>query len=267
MSLADLSLDHWRSLDPGAAERLAREAADRVGGRLVVFDAARPATVPLHRAVVERDGRRFALIPGGEAAVGFDLDGWSPSPGQLTSYREESLPAGFGFGADLKEHVARFLTPRRTVALPAVLMAVEPEKLLDTPAVAGELLAAEGLRPPHPDEWEHACGAGSRTLFHWGDDHPRDAEPYGDSSGPHRFPNALGLRVCFDVYESELTTDPASVYGGDGGEAVCGGYGTFLAWLPLATANHNPDTAEFVNGAEGEDMFEDVSVRPVIDLA
>jgi formylglycine-generating enzyme required for sulfatase activity len=35
--------------------------------------------------------------------------------------------------------------------------------------IATELAAAEGLRLLTFDEWEYACGAGSTTLFHWGD--------------------------------------------------------------------------------------------------
>ncbi|MGW2939154.1 hypothetical protein ACWDA7_47270 [Streptomyces sp. NPDC001156] len=56
------------------------------------------------------------------------------------------------------------------------------------------------------------------------------------------------------------------MHGGDGGESVCGGYGTLLAWLPLATANRNPSMAEFVYGPDGEDMYEDFSTRPVLTL-
>ncbi|MEV0822945.1 hypothetical protein [Nonomuraea rubra] len=60
--------------------------------------------------------------------------------------------------------------------------------------------------------------------------------------------------------------DTTAVHGGDGGESVCGGYGHLLAWLPLATANRNPNMAEFVYGPEGEDLCEDFSTRPVLTL-
>jgi hypothetical protein len=39
-----------------------------------------------------------------------------------------------------------------------------------------------------------------------------------------------------------------------------------LAWLPLATANRNPGMADLVYGPDGEDMWEDCSTRPVLDL-
>ncbi|MFB8028514.1 hypothetical protein ACFQ6U_00125 [Streptomyces sp. NPDC056465] len=267
MPHADLTLARWRALDAASAERFAREAARGAGGRLLRLDPAPHTEGALHRALIERDGERYALVPGGEVTVGFDVDGWQPLPEQLASYREESLAGGFGFEDDPRAHLARIMTPRRTVALPAVLMAVEPRKLPELPELVGAFFAGQGLRLPGPDEWEHACGAGAGTLFRWGGGFPSGVSPYGGGTGPHLLPNAFGLHIAFDVYESaEMTSDPGSVYGGDGGEAACGGYGTLLEWLPLATANRNPHTADFLHGPEGEDMFADFTARPVIDL-
>ncbi|WP_329388592.1 hypothetical protein [Streptomyces sp. NBC_01716] len=276
MSLADLTFDRWRALDRDAAHHHAREAVQRVDGRLVDFDGSAHLGGSLYRAVIEREGQRFALIPGGEVRVGFDLDGWRPLPEQLDSYRTESLAGGFGFDDDLVDHLARYLTPRRSVTVPTVLMAVEPEELPEEGGSVAESLAERGLRLPGPDEWEHACGAGAETLFRWGSACPLDLYPFGEDSAAegdrdrpadlrHR-PNGFGLHIARDVYESEVTSDPGSVYGGDGGEAVCGGYGAFVSWLPLATANRNPGMAEFINGPEGEDMSDEFGVRPVLDL-
>lgn len=271
MSLTDLTFDRWRALDRDAARHHAREAARQVGGGLVEFDGGPHLGAVLYRAVIERGGQRFALIPGGEVRVGFDLAGWRPLPEQLHSYRTESLAAGFGFDDDLTDHLARYLSPRRTVTVPTVLMAVEPEQPAEEADSLKEFLAERGLRLPGPDEWEHACGAGARTLFRWGSACPLDLSPYGDENDgpadPRHRPNAFGLHIARDVYESEMTSDPGSVYGGDGGEAVCGGYGAFVAWLPLATANRNPGMAEFLNGSEGGDMGDEFGVRPVIDLS
>ncbi|MFF7362984.1 hypothetical protein [Streptomyces sp. NPDC008125] len=266
MSLATLTFDDWCALDGATAHHRAEEAARQAGGTLAEWESD-PARGPVpHRAVIERDGQRFALIPGGEVRIGFDVAAWIPTAEQLRSYREETVAGGFGFDAGLSAHLAEVLTPRRTVTLPTVLMAVEAESLSDVPSEVPGLLATRGLRPPTPDEWEHACGAGAENLFRWGDTYPSHCSPYGEGLGPHRLPNAFGLSIGHDVYEAEMTGDPGHVHGGDGGEAVCGGYGTFLGRLPLATANHNPQVAEFLHSPDGEDQYEDFSVRPVIEL-
>ncbi|MFH8933963.1 hypothetical protein [Streptomyces griseosporeus] len=176
------------------------------------------------------------------------------------------MDQGFGYGPDLKAHLAQVLSPRRTVVLTTVLMAVEDENLTEPPTDLPAALAARGLRMPTSDEWEHACGAGADTLFRWGNECPLDRIPYGDDTGPHQELNAFGLRIAYDTYRAELTSDVTAVHGGDGGESVCGGYGRMLAWLPLATANRNAAMAEFVYGPDVDDLYEDFSTRPVLAL-
>ncbi|MER5208453.1 hypothetical protein [Streptomyces sp. NPDC002825] len=263
MSLADLTLDQWRSFDLPAARRLAEEAAGRVEGRVTLVDTTEHLGAPLHRVRIEREGQEFALIPGGPVTLGFDPDGWRPTAWQTADYAG-SLEQGFGAGPDLRAHLAQVLSPRRNVVLATVLMAVEDEDLTEEPADMPAVLAARGLRMPSSDEWEHACGAGAETLFRWGNDCPLDSLPYGDGPGPRNEPNAFGLRVAYDTYRSELTSDVTAVHGGDGGESVCGGYGQLLAWLPLATAHRNPAMAEFVYGPDA--LHEDCSTRPVLAL-
>ncbi|MFB7375997.1 hypothetical protein ACFC6U_32765 [Kitasatospora purpeofusca] len=263
--LAALTFAAWRRLDLAAATRIAAQAADGAGGRLERVETVEHLGAPLHRVLVERGGRMFALIPGGRVTVGFDPAAWRPSAELLAGYREESVEQGFG-DEDLHAHLARVLSPRRTVTVPTLLMAVEDEPIEESPADMPALLAREGLRLPTPDEWEHACGAGARTLFRWGDECPLDRIPYGDDTGPHAGPNAFGLLIAHDTYRSEITAEPGLIHGGDGGESVCGGYGTFLSWLPLATANRHPDLAAHVYGEEGEDLVDCLSTRPVLDL-
>ncbi|MET9348875.1 hypothetical protein [Streptomyces termitum] len=265
MSLGDLTFEQWRSADPSDARRVAREAAGAVGGRVVSVEAVEHLGAPLHRVRIEWRGREFALVPGGRVTVGFDLDAWRPAPGQEADYAK-SAERGFGRGDDLRAHLALELSPRRDVTLDTVLMAVEAERLTGPPADLPAVLAARGLRVPGPDEWEHACGAGAGTLFRWGDACPLDRDPYGDPDGPQSRLGAFGLRIAHDPYDGELTTDVAAVHGGDGGEAVCGGYGALLAWLPLATAHRNSAMASFVHGPEGEEVCEDFFVRPVLAL-
>ncbi|MGW2546378.1 hypothetical protein ACWC5I_37300 [Kitasatospora sp. NPDC001574] len=221
---------------------------------------------PLHRVLVERGERLFALVPGGRVTVGFDLAAWQPSAELLDCYREESVSQGFGLDDDLRLHLARYLSPHRTVTVPTLLMAVEDEDLVEPLADTPAALAAEGLRLPHPDEWEHACGAGAGTLFRWGDEFPLDRGPYQDDTGPHTGPNAFGLRIAYDTYRSEITSDPGAIHGGDGGESVCGGYGIVLEWLPLATANRNTELAALVYGPDDTGMGDELSTRPVLDL-
>uniref|UniRef100_A0AAU2K2B4 Uncharacterized protein n=1 Tax=Streptomyces sp. NBC_00049 TaxID=2903617 RepID=A0AAU2K2B4_9ACTN len=265
MSLADLSLDHWRSLDAAAAERIAHEAAAQVGGRVVLLDTVVHLGGPLHRVRIAREGQEFGLVPGGTVRLGFDLDSFEPTPAQNADYAE-SADEGYGYGhPDLKAYLADVLSPPRTVTLATVLVAVEDETLSDHPADMPAALAARGLRMPGADEWEHACGAGAGTLFRWGNECPLDEPSYGGGGVRHE-PNAFGLHIAYDSYSTELSGDPAVVHGGDGGEAVCGGYGDLLGWLPLATANRNPWAAEFTYGPDGEGMYEEFSTRPVLSL-
>ncbi|KPI04443.1 hypothetical protein OV450_4232 [Actinobacteria bacterium OV450] len=266
MSLADLTLDHWRSLDAAAAAPIAHEAAAQAGGRVVLLDTVEHLGRPLHRVRIEREGQEFALVPGGPVRLGFDLDAWEPTPAQSADYAA-SVAEGYGYGHDtLKGHLAEMLSPLRTATLAAVLMAVEDEPLTGPPAATPAVLAARGLRMPDPDEWEHACGAGAGTLFRWGNECPLDEPSYGGGHGVRHRRNAFGLHIAYDSYGTELSADPAVVHGGDGGEAVCGGYGDLLAWLPLATAHRNPSTAEFAYGPDGEGMYEEFSTRPVFSL-
>ncbi|MEU9143899.1 hypothetical protein [Streptomyces sp. NPDC048349] len=265
MSLAELTLDQWRSTGLPTARRIAQQAAASVEGRVVSVETVDHLGAPLHRVRIERAGTEFALIPGGTVALGFDLDSWRPTPEQIADYAE-SLEEGFAYGPDLRAHLATVLSPYRTATLPTVLMAVEDEALTELPADMPAVLGERGLRMPSCDEWEHACGAGAGTLFRWGDECPLDRIPYGDETGPHSRLSAFGLHIAYDTYRTELTSDVTAVHGGDGGESVCGGYGALLAWLPLATAHRNPTMAEFVYGPEGEGLYEDFSTRPVLPL-
>ncbi|TDU74488.1 hypothetical protein [Streptomyces sp. KS 21] len=264
MSLADLTFAHWRSLDRAAAGRIAHEAAAQAGGRVVLLDTVEHLGGPLHRVRIERGGQEFALVPGGAVRLGFDPDAWEPTPAQAADY-EESRAEGYGYELDLKDYLAEVLSPVRTATLATVLMAVENEALTECPAGTPAALAVRGLRMPSADEWEHACGAGAGTLFRWGNECPLGEPSYGGGGLRHE-PNAFGLHIAYDSYGTELSTDPAAAHGGDGGEAVCGGYGDLLAWLPLATANRNPSMAEFAYGPDGEGMCEDFSTRPVFSL-
>ncbi|MGI5170638.1 hypothetical protein ACQEU3_40450 [Spirillospora sp. CA-253888] len=266
MSLAELSLDRWRAADAAAVRQIAREAAGQAAGRVSRVEMIEHLGGGFHRVLIERDGQEFALIPGGTVRLGLDLDAWRPTPEQEADYAE-SVSGGFGYGDDLRAHLARVLSPPRTATVPTVLMAIKDEILDESPADVPAVLAERGLRMPSPDEWEHACGAGATTLFRWGDHCPLDRMPDDPDGGPHEHPNAFGLRIAYDTYRAELSTDRTAVHGGDGGESIWGGYGHLLGWLPLATANRNPSMAEFVYGPEDKDLTDTYSVRPVLPLS
>jgi hypothetical protein len=131
-------------------------------------------------------------------------------------------------------------------------------------------LAGRGLRLPTPEEWEHACGAGAATLFRWGDACPTESNPY-EGDGPHRLPNAFGLVIGQDPYHVEETADPVVACGGDGGRAICGGYGYFLSWLTLATAYRDrlydaPADYDEPFGDEDDGFLSTMFIRPVLQL-
>jgi hypothetical protein len=129
-----------------------------------------------------------------------------------------------------------------------------------THATLSARLAASGFRFPTSDEWEYLCGAGSPTLFRWGDHvEPCDeypTQPRGEMaewrrawaasmgqisdpeppSPPNNRPNASGAIVAEYPYHYELVHEPEITRGGDGGSMLCGGAGFLIGWLTLATA-------------------------------
>jgi hypothetical protein len=153
-----------------------------------------------------------------------------------------------------------------------------------------ERLARQGMRLPTCDEWEHACGSGAQTLFRWGDDTPSDFCPddtcaedrelkrvWALSLGKLRYEepppgwtlhtdlNLFGLRIAMNPYQMDIVADDPWRLGGDGGVAICGGHGTFLGWLPLASAFRDYFSAAF---APDEDNVADEfhHVRRVIPI-
>jgi hypothetical protein len=239
------------------------EIARSTGAELVDVQEVEYAGRTVRRAFFERDGRRFALVPGGQARVGFDPARFEPTQEQHESYGRSA--AEYGLPRDVREHLARVTSPRRTVRVPTMLVGVEPVKLTDSaPQEVAGVLAEIGTRLPTPDEWEYACGAGAGSLFRWGDDAPVDRFPseakelVGDSP--------FGLSIARNPYNPELTSDPDVLCGGDGGEAICGGYGYFLAWLPLAGAYRDQGLPEMMNDDDWDMYFDVLRARPVIEV-
>jgi hypothetical protein len=131
------------------------------------------------------------------------------------------------------------------------LLAAEDHPLFHHDALSA--VASEGFRLPTSDEWEHACAAGARTLFRWGNDCPAEEYPseIGESTWDlHRRPNRLGLHIAHDPYHWEVCAEPGVMRGGDGGKSTCWASGCLSAWIALASAYvQDRDPAQLIYGA------------------
>lgn len=188
----------------------------------------------------ERD--RFALIPGHEATLGYERGSFVPTGEQLQWWEE----ARAEWGWKLDRLLDGCLTPLRRVTVAPFLLGT---------TYLGSRRTAKGVRTDNPpgfrrvtsDEWEYACGGGSRTLFRWGDYCP-PGNPASHKEGYsvplftlHAEPNAFGLRFPHDTYAAErcslVGAERGIVYrASDGGSGVCGGADHFAGWIPLMTA-------------------------------
>ncbi len=259
-----LDLARWDALGDGEREAAGRALARELPAPFAFTGIeAHELGEQQHRvATFDWHGAKFVLIPGGEVTLGYDRDRpFVPTAAQWEDWegtREE-------YGVGLDEYLDYSLTPLRTVTIaPFLVEAVATdcrrlpgEDYLDRWTPLREVarrIAADGFRLPTSDEWEHACAAGARTLFRWGDDCPTDHYPAGDGREHawdlHRRPNAFGLRIGGDPYKWEYCAEPAVVRGGDGGGTICGGAGFLAGWLTLASAFCDRNGAEHYRDRE-----------------
>src|SRR5262249_46521709 len=154
------------------------------------------------------------------------------------------------------EHIRATMTPLRQVVLPPFLLEVQSremnwEPLWQSGRVVGRRSVAttmrqvrswayaDGFAVPTSDQWEHACRAGRRPFWWWGN----------GSSSPVPDRNAFGLLIARDTYRFEWCTAPNVYRGGDGGCSCCGGMDGLPTALRLASAYFEP-FAEAENESE-----------------
>lgn len=264
-SLPDLK--QWDELSRDACEQVAMDLTQRLPETFHYVKLEHHALgVQQHTIAIfswspsERaEALQFAFLPGGTATLGYDRNHpFVPTSAQHKSWQEETVGRGYSTET-LHAFLDQVMTPFRQVNIEPMfiqVIATNPRKppYIDAHGnyrhpnfvVRAEIeaqLAQEGFRLPSSDEWEYACGAGSRALFRWGnetpDEHawrPEDNEDiptgYWDT---HWKPNAFGLTIARDPYQWEFCTEVDIMRGGDGGGACHSGAGTFAEWLMLAT--------------------------------
>jgi len=227
-------------------------------------------------AIFKHDESEFVLEPGHTADLGYSwVQPFTLTPDEYASWQETADEYEIELTFD--EYLEEILTEPRTVTIPAFLLEIHATDLGKRPLPgrfgANELaptrhsdainqLDAQGFRLPTSDEWEYACGGGSRTLFRWGDHCPSDRCPTdGNDWQLHCQPNAFGLHIAQHPYNWEFVAEIGIMRGGDGGATICGGMGHMISWLTLATAH-----ALLFEDAARDEPVHGVHVRRVLTV-
>lgn len=279
-----LMLDQWDRFSFSECEAIARDLDSVLPAsfRFHKIEACSLGDQRHHVAVFEwaglPDGYHkgfFALIPGGPATLGYDREHpFVPDQQQQASWENETQKTRM-FPGTLEAFLDQTMTPLRHVHIDPFLLETQATPLA-TPPVYDETLGSggggrksitpltaqktlerisrEGFRFPTSDEWEYACAAGSRTLFRWGNTTPPFSIPsLGRQKAAgwdlHLQENAFGLLIARYPYHWEFCAEPGLMRGGDGGNALHAGAGTFAAWLTLASAFHRRWEREVCYGA------------------
>jgi hypothetical protein len=279
VSLADqLVLAAWDGLDDISRQRLIDAVARRVAPTFRYVETRTCALGEQSRriAIFAHNSTPFALVPGATAALGWDGAPLSIEPARRTTWASGAEEM-WGVTSEFEDHVRDVMTASRAVAIPALLVELEPSPALDyieDEALENEDLelhdalvaavAVDGFRLPSSDEWEYLCRGGSAALFRWGDTWP-DGEPFANDTtfDLHRFPNGFGLTMIDNPYQVECVLDEDVYCGGDGGSILCGGAPSPEAWTTFASAYRLP-----VSQVEDclEELFEEAYARRVFEI-
>lgn len=251
-----LLLATWDQLDHASAFRFAQtvEKALPPPWRLARVEECQGHDRHRSVAFFGRKDSEFALIPRGEVLLGYD----PAFPLELSEQDLEDWErARYEYG-DLNEHLQVTMTPLRKVVLKPFLMEITAREMHTEPNwKSGQTVGTrtaditirqvrdwankDGFRMPTSNQWEHACRAGTRTFWWWGN---RLELPIPDR-------NPFGLQIALDTYLSEWCTDPDVFRGGDGGCAAHGGLDGLPTALRLASAYFEP----FAEASNDSDQF------------
>jgi hypothetical protein len=261
MDKEPLNLKYWDALAPAEREAAAQALSQQLPAPWH-FTGIKQHELGNQRhdvAFFDWNGVAFALIPGGEATLGYDRN----NPFILNEAQRQNWDVVMEeFGCKFDEVMDEYMTPLRTVTLEPFLLEVEAKKLGVIPISDNadktypcshrqirQAISSDGFRFPTSDEWEYACAAGSRTLWRWGNDYPLHCYPGECDDWDLNFkPNAFGLLIACYPYNWEFVAEPGIMRGGDGGCAMCGGEGITPVWLNLASAFIDPYS-------EGEEQY------------
>ena len=273
-----LNLERWNALTPSECETVARKLSRHLPPpwQFTEIRLCRGRQNSHNMAFFDWNGAAFALIPGGKATLGYDRD----SPLVLNDEQFEEWLYSQKDAVELitfEKYMDKMMTPLRTVTIEPFLMEVgaklfgivenfEGVPVLKPINQSGntysvrqashrhtlEIISQDGFRFPSSNEWEYACAAGSRTLWHWGNEYPLHCYPKMCQDWDLNLkPNAFGLNIAIYPYDWEFCAESQIMRGGDGGDSMYEKKGATMAWLSLASAFFKVEPIDDTEGQLG----------------